>query len=213
MSRSRTSSDFDLSLMPKESIVKRTLHSYSVHYSNTAVAHSTMSNGRCISPHGTAVPMTSEGTSNSGGCWIATIGRPEYSGRSPVPTLKYSQYACATEREAKKLCQAYAPPKMVTGTTCRICSTRPLQKHCRNCGVPICDRCSIKWGSKMVPKTYLTSLPLTVSEGHSHPSGGTATVSSVRVCKSCDWLSNAFCLALLQGRYQDALTLHATVCF
>ena len=44
----------------------------------------------------------------------------------------------------------------------------------------------------MIPKTYV------------HPAYHAQTV---RVCKSCDWLSNAFCLALLQGRFQDAVKI------
>jgi len=62
----------------------------------------------------------------------------------------------------------------------------------------------------MVPKTYLN---------FGSNNGGASAVASgghhvtVKVCKSCDWLSNAFCLSLLQGRYQDALTIHETVRF
>ena len=45
----------------------------------------------------------------------------------------------------------------------------------------------------MVPRTYLSTTSLTV-----------------RVCSSCDWLSNAFCIALLQGRADDAKLLYDT---
>jgi hypothetical protein len=46
----------------------------------------------------------------------------------------------------------------------------------------------------MIPKTYVV-----------YPT------TWVRVCQACDWLSNAFCMALLQGRYEDAVSLYGTV--
>jgi len=46
----------------------------------------------------------------------------------------------------------------------------------------------------MIPKTYLV-----------YPT------TWLRVCRACDWLSNAFCMALLQGRYEDAIRIHSTV--
>jgi len=170
MNRSRAPSDFDLRLMPHDRIVRRTLHPWSVHHSLPASA------------------------------WIATISRPEVSPNDPfgAPRLRYVQFPFPSERDARKFCHAYTPPKPVPGNTCRICNNPQTNSHrnCRNCGVPLCDRCSIRWGSRMVPKTYF------------HTAGGTHTV---RVCKSCDWLSNAFCLSLLQGRYHDALVIHGTV--
>ena len=47
----------------------------------------------------------------------------------------------------------------------------------------------------MIPKTYVHSA---------------YQPQVVRVCSSCNWLSNAFCLALLKGSYQDAVTLFET---
>lgn len=66
--------------------------------------------------------------------------------------------------------------------------------HCKNCGSQICDKCSRRWSIRMIPKTYVS------------------TVSSltVRVCRSCDWLSNSFCMALLLGRSNDASALYDT---
>jgi len=127
------------------------------------------------------------------------------SGGGAGPRLRYVQFSFPTEREARKFCQAYAPPKPLAGNACRVCDQRLTAsnssshggRHCRNCGVPLCERCSIRWGSRMIPKTYL------VAES--------APPRTVRVCKSCDWLSNAFCLSLLQGRYEDALVIHGTV--
>jgi hypothetical protein len=47
----------------------------------------------------------------------------------------------------------------------------------------------------MIPKTYL---------------GNANAAMTVRVCKSCDWLSNAFCMALLRGSLEDAFRFHST---
>mmetsp|Transcript_51065 Transcript_51065/g.123215 ORF Transcript_51065/g.123215 Transcript_51065/m.123215 type:complete len:595 (+) Transcript_51065:62-1846(+) len=68
--------------------------------------------------------------------------------------------------------------------------------HCKNCGSLVCDKCSKRWGSKQLPKTYVNS--------SSPPS------LTVRVCQSCDWLSNSFCMALLLGQSQDAIAVHET---
>ena len=35
-------------------------------------------------------------------------------------------------------------------------------------------------------------------------------VQYVRCCSSCQWLSHAFCFALLKGRYQDATQIYDT---
>jgi hypothetical protein len=49
----------------------------------------------------------------------------------------------------------------------------------------------------MIPKTYLSRDP-------------SVAALTVRVCKSCDWLSNAFCMALLQGQKENAIRIHET---
>lgn len=171
-------SDFDIERMPRDLIVPRQLHTWSAHYS---IAKN---------------------------CWIATISRP-HSGTSNASSnrMRYQQFSLPTERDARKFCQAFAPPKLSTATECRLCRTTRSQAtirlmcHCRNCGVTLCDRCSCRWERKMLPRTYFSS-----------SSESSFSISeTIRVCKSCDWLSNAFCLALLQGRYQDAIQIHATV--
>jgi hypothetical protein len=151
-----------MSLMPRRCIQKRTLHAWSVHYSQTT------------------------------NLWVATISRPD---ESVVSKVKYLYFSFPNERHARKFCQSYAPPKTLVGSVCHNCSG-PANRNCRNCGAVVCERCSLRWGAQMVPKTYMSSATLTL-----------------RACKSCDWLSNAFCLALIQGRYQDALDIHATVRF
>ncbi|EEC49462.1 predicted protein [Phaeodactylum tricornutum CCAP 1055/1] len=159
-------SDFDLAVMPREKIFSRSLHSWSAHHSLT--------------------------TNN----WIATIA-PASSPSEPGSSNKarYVQIPFPSEREARRFCKAYSPPRLSTAVLCQLCQLTPqAARHCRNCGVTVCDSCSTRWGIRMVPKTYNPQLLTT----------------TVRVCKSCDWLSNAFCMALLQGRYEDVLTIVET---
>jgi hypothetical protein len=122
--------------------------------------------------------------------WIATISRPD---PTDSQKMKYVQFPFSTEREARKFCNCFAPPKLCVGIQeCMLCQ-QPKARHCRNCGASVCGRCSTRWGARMVPKTYMNIQSLTVS-----------------VCKSCDWLSNAFCMALLQGRFQDVQQIYQT---
>lgn len=163
-------SNFELALMPVNKIRRRELHQHSVHYS---------------------LPSS---------CWIATIMRLDHRPGDSRPRSPYVQYEFATEGEAKKFCKAYSPPKMVENAVkCFTCddpfSAKSRQFNCRNCGVCVCEKCSTRWSSRMIPKTYLNSA---------------CQPQVVRVCSSCQWLSNAFCLALLKGSYHDALEIQAT---
>jgi len=169
----RRVSCFDVSLMPTDSIRKRELHAFSVHYS----------------------VATSK--------WIATLARPSGdSSHQSDEKRRCVSFPFTTEGAAQKFAKAYSPPKMMTGAIRCICCSTPFNGepkcrafNCRNCGSQICDKCSTRWGIRMVPKTYL-------------PYQNSAM--TVRVCKSCDWLSNAFCMALLRGNYRDAVRLHET---
>ena len=168
MPRGRRVSCFDVSLMPADTIHKRELHAFSVHYSIA----------------------TSK--------WIATLPRPDY--RPGEDKRRCASFPFTTEREARKFGKAYAPPKMMPNRdNCVSCSVTFDPKcrayHCRNCGALVCDKCSTRWGIRMMPKTYL-----------GNPNGAL----TVRVCKSCDWLSNAFCMALLKGSYEDATRLESS---
>jgi len=164
-----TTSSFDVSLMP-QTIHRRTLHSFSVHYSTQT------------------------------GRWIATLAKVVDGEQADNSKSRCIQTFFRTEKEAKHFARAFTPPKMMTppSSTCVVCScpfnNRVRPHNCRNCGVTICDKCSTRWGIRQIPKTYVLS---------SH-------ALTVRVCKSCDWLSNAFCMALLQGKYEDAVTVFDT---
>lgn len=171
-----TTSTFNVSLMPAR-IQRRTLHPFSVHFSTQT------------------------------GRWIATIVKLtewdcHHQQALQGETKRCIQTVLATEREAKSFAKSFSPPRMKPPQTeCGICSTsftarfRPC--HCRNCGVFICEKCSTRWGCRMIPKTYVPPLQA-------------PHALTVRVCKSCDWLSNAFCMALLQGKHEDAVTLFKT---
>lgn len=140
--------------------------------------------------------------------WIATITvRPPSDGAGSNRQGFIKQGDCLyftfdTDREASKFAKAYTPPRMrVPGSHCESC-TRPLNTKprstciCRNCGACVCEKCSTKWGIDMVPKTYGLM--------------GSGYTPKVRVCKSCDWLSNAFCMSLLRGQSNDAFALYET---
>lgn len=132
--------------------------------------------------------------------WIATINGNVGDLSPDGVRHKSLKFSFLTEREARKFAKSYSPPRMVSpmASECFICSSsfnhRRTPYHCRNCGACICDRCSTRWGILMVPKTYYI---------HNHS-------LTVRVCTSCDWLSNAFCMALLQGNTTSALAIQET---
>lgn len=162
-------SSFDISLLSRESIRKRELHEFSVHYS--------------VSTSSWTTRIVSYSTDDNN-------------------MRKYLSFSFAKEDVARKFGKAYSPPKAMTGSLrCGCCSAKPGTKarlfNCKNCGVQMCDACSCRWGVRMIPKTYLSSQSNTV-------------LLTVRVCKSCDWLSNAFCMALLQGQYNNAVLIYAT---
>ena len=169
MRSNRRVSCFDASLISSKSIRKRELHSFSVHFNVS----------------------TSK--------WVATLARPEVQAQRNGEKRRCVSFSFPTERDARKFAKMYTPPKMMTGASVCVCCQAPFDNkcrsnNCRNCGSQICDKCSTRWGIRMIPKTYL----------------GKVNSLTARVCKSCDWISNAFCMALLQGNYEQALSLHAT---
>lgn len=49
--------------------------------------------------------------------WIATIARPVEN--TPQSKTRHTQFVFSSEREARKFCQAYAPPKLVNQPYCQ----------------------------------------------------------------------------------------------
>jgi len=136
------------------------------------------------------------------GLWIATINTNQKPGatnrRNAAKYLK--AFSFHTEREARESAYANAPPKMILFSECSNCFIckgkfavfrRP--SHCRNCGVCICSSCTTTWSSKMIPETY-----------------NMKKESSIKVCKSCNFLVLAFRRALLDGQYDEAIALYNT---
>jgi hypothetical protein len=129
--------------------------------------------------------------------WVATIARYRRTEPTGVHQSRTMCFKFSSEGEAKKFARAYSPPKLLPFTdACQSCAVRFVAKcrpsSCRNCGICICDKCSTRWAIRMLPKTYVSQRSLTA-----------------RVCTTCDWLSNTFCITLLKGgSVQDAKTIY-----
>jgi hypothetical protein len=136
------------------------------------------------------------------GLWITTINTNQH--QNVINTSEASKYLKAfslhSEREARESAYAYAPPKMWpldSKSVCFSCDSnfsmfkRP--SHCRNCGACICSSCYITWNKAMIPETYNNS-----------------DENSVKICKACDVLSRSFRQALLEGNYEDVITIYNT---
>lgn len=135
--------------------------------------------------------------------WVVTlsISQKAIDGRNVAEISKALRaFEVPTEKQAKCLAKAWTPPKMhpfSSNPQCFICRSqfavlrRPC--HCRNCGVCICNSCTVQWPSKMIPSTY-----------------NIKNEDMVNVCKACDWLSSSFRKALLEGERDKAIALHAT---
>eukprot|EP00934_Nitzschia_sp_Nitz4_P009017 Nitzschia sp. Nitz4//scaffold8_size234185//118341//121948//NITZ4_001266-RA/size234185-snap-gene-0.16-mRNA-1//1//CDS//3329559833//9007//frame0 len=135
--------------------------------------------------------------------WVATVNTNQKA--LEVNNVEESSkalraFSVPTKKQAVALARAWAPPFMHpfgSNPMCFVCEApfsvfrRPC--HCRNCGVCVCNNCSMQWPSKMLPATYNIK-----KEG------------AVNICKACDWLCSAFRLALLHGEYDKAIALHST---
>merc|ERR1740124_286498 len=75
----------------------------------------------------------------------------------------------------------------------RIFTVTRRAAHCRNCGVCICNSCTTHWKKLMIPQTY-----------------NAKNKRSVRVCKTCNYLSTAFRHALVCGNYELANSIYMT---
>lgn len=135
------------------------------------------------------------------GIWITTINMSQKETVNKSNAAKYLKaFSFQTEHEARESAYANAPARMLPfdeNPFCFICcaqfSVFKRAGHCRNCGVCICSNCSTSWKRVCVPETY-------------NIKGET----SIRICKSCDSLSQLFRTALLEANYDDALKLYNT---
>ena len=135
------------------------------------------------------------------GIWITTINMNQKSNVTKNNAAKYLKaFSFHSEREARESAYANAPAKMMPfdeNPTCFMCDTKftvlRRASHCRNCGVCICNSCSIHWHKLSLPETY-----------------NVKNESSMRVCKSCDTLSKQFRKALHDADYNAALIVYNT---
>jgi hypothetical protein len=103
---------------------------------------------------------------------------------------------------AREYAISHAPPIMIPFQDSRDCAMCQLHfdklkmrlpRHCRNCGVCVCNSCSVRWPSVKVPKTF-----------------NFKGEKNVNVCTSCDWISTSFKRALEQGSLEAAVAINAT---
>ncbi|KAG7355561.1 zinc finger C3HC4 type domain containing protein [Nitzschia inconspicua] len=134
--------------------------------------------------------------------WIATINTNQKGvAKNPATASKYLKaFSFSSENEARESAIANAPPKMMKfedNPNCFICRGKFAMFrracHCRNCGVCVCNACATTWPSRMIPETY-----------------NLKKESTVKICKTCNFLSGAFKKALLDGDYEEAIALYGS---
>lgn len=132
--------------------------------------------------------------------WITTIHTDV---TSDATTEKHQKaFSFQNEKAARASAYANSPPILLPITsTCMLCDTsfsflrRP--KHCKNCGIVICDKCATRWNTKMLPETYTKNKSKSLR-------------NTVRVCVSCDGVARRFQKALLMGRYDVSVEGYLT---
>lgn len=141
--------------------------------------------------------------SETTGMWVATVNTNQKAldnNNISEASKALRAFSVPTKQQAEALALAWAPPRMLAFSDnhkCYVCDVkfavfrRPC--HCRNCGVCVCSVCAMQWPSKMIPDTY-----------------NIKQESVINICKSCDWLCSAFRLALLEGKQDQAVALHAS---
>jgi hypothetical protein len=134
--------------------------------------------------------------------WIATINTNQKGvAKNPSTASKFLKaFSFSSEKEARESAIANAPPKMMKfedNPSCFICRGKFAMFrracHCRNCGVCVCNSCATTWPSKSIPETY-----------------NLKKESTVKICKSCHFLSSAFKKSLLDGDYEEAIALYGS---
>ena len=133
--------------------------------------------------------------------WITTIHTD-----SDTTTDKHQKaFSFHNEKAARASAYANSPPILLpiqSTSICMLCDTsftflrRP--KHCKNCGIIICDKCSTRWNNKMLPETYIRNKK------------SKSLRNTVRVCISCDGVARRFQKALLMGRYDVSVEGYLT---
>ena len=109
------------------------------------------------------------------------------------------EFLVATKKQAECLARAQAHPIMHNfdyHPQCFICD-EPFDNdrracHCRNCGVCVCNSCTVQWPSNMLPTT-----------------DNIKNKDFVNICKSCNWICSTFRTALQEGKYNYAIAMHA----
>eukprot|EP00979_Chaetoceros_neogracilis_P004319 scaffold765_cov151-Chaetoceros_neogracile.AAC.18 len=137
--------------------------------------------------------------------WTAIINtNQEALDNDDIETIEEST-VCMTFKtldEAREACHSYAPPRMHSSQDtpkCHIC-TKKFNKflrrpsHCKNCGVCVCNCCTVHWPKDMLPVTYHMN----------------KRKKMYKVCMGCDWLNGAFRQACVTGDLDKAIALQAT---
>lgn len=135
--------------------------------------------------------------------WVATVNTNQKAleaNNVEESSKALRAFSVPTKKQAMALARAWAPPQMHpfgANPNCFICESQfavfRRACHCRNCGVCVCNACSVQWPSKMLPVTY-----------------NIKKEAAVNICQACDWLCSAFRLALLHGDHDQAVALHST---
>jgi FYVE zinc finger/Zinc finger, C3HC4 type (RING finger) len=134
--------------------------------------------------------------------WITTINTNQRGiSKNPILANKFLKaFSFPTEREARESAIANAPPKMVSKVDVPYCfcckgnfAVFRRAGHCRNCGVCICNNCSVHWQRSWLPDTY-----------------NLKHENTLRICISCNALAASFKKALLEGDLEEAIAIYGT---
>jgi hypothetical protein len=136
--------------------------------------------------------------SDSTNLWIVTVDTNN--GGWKVETSTLQAFTFPTLEEAREAAYSYAPPLLTPfdeSPTCYGCLGKfavfRRAVHCKSCGVCVCRKCAIHWPADRLPQTY----------NHKRE-------PKLNVCLSCNFLSEKFQKALLEGEEEEALALYET---
>jgi len=136
--------------------------------------------------------------SDSTNLWIVTVDTNNGGWKAETSTLQ--AFTFSTLEEAREAAYSYAPPLLAPfdeSPTCFGCNGKfavfRRAVHCKNCGVCVCRKCAVQWSASRLPQTY----------NHKRE-------PKLKVCLSCNFLSDKFQKALLQGEEEEAFRLYET---